>query len=134
MEKQKTTVSVGGKEYTIVSSDSSEHMKRVAAYMTEKYGEGVFTLQIREQYRNMAEILVDHMELVERAKEAFTAEGVEPIVQPIRGGTDGSAMTFMGIPCPNLSTGGYNFHGRFEYASVQEMETMVKVLLRLAKK
>lgn len=107
-------------------------MQRIADYMTEKYGEDVITFSMRDQYRNMAEILKDHPELVERAKAAFLAEGVEPIVQPIRGGTDGSALTFMGIPCPNLSTGGYNFHGRYEYASVQEMETMVRVLIRLA--
>ena len=105
----------------------------VADYLNRKYGEGTFTISIRDQYRNMAEVLADHMDLVERARAAFEAEGVSPIVQPIRGGTDGSAMTFMGIPCPNLSTGGYNFHGRYEYASVQEMEKMVRVLIRLAK-
>ena len=108
------------------------YLENVTAYLNGKYGDGVFELKIRDQYRNMAECLKDRMELVERAKAAFEAEGVSPAVQPIRGGTDGSALTFMGIPCPNLSTGGYNFHGRFEYASINEMETMVRVLIRLA--
>ncbi len=106
--------------------------ERVVGYMEAKYGEGIFRMEMKDQYYNMAEVLKDRRDLIENAEKAFEAEGAVPVVKPIRGGTDGAALSFMGIPCPNLSTGGYNFHGRYEYASVQEMETMVKVLIRLS--
>ena len=80
----------------------------------------------------MAIPLRDHMELITRAKDALRKLGVEPVVQPIRGGTDGAALTYRGIPCPNLCTGGYNFHGRYEYASVQEIEKCAELLILLA--
>ena len=80
----------------------------------------------------MAIPLKDHMELITRAKDAMAKLGIEPIVLPIRGGTDGAKLTYMGIPCPNLCDGGYNFHGRFEYASVQEMEKSAELLILLA--
>ena len=80
----------------------------------------------------MALLLRDHMHLVTNAEDVFRSLGVTPAVVPIRGGTDGAMLTYRGIPCPNLCTGGYNFHGRFEYASVQEMETVVKALIKLA--
>ena len=95
-------------------------------------GGDAVALNIRDQYYNMALLLRDHMHLVTNAEDAFRSLGVTPAVVPIRGGTDGAMLTYRGIPCPNLSTGGYNFHGRFEYASVQEMETCVKVLIKLA--
>ena len=88
--------------------------------------------ECRDQYYNMAIHLKDHMELITRAKEALQTLGIEPVVSPIRGGTDGAALTYMGIPCPNLCTGGYNFHGRFEYASVQELEKCAELLILLA--
>ncbi len=95
-------------------------------------GEEVVSVAIRDQYYNMALAMHEHMTLVTNAEDAFRSLGVTPAVVPIRGGTDGAALTEQGIPCPNLSTGGYNYHGRFEYASVQEMETCVKVLIKLA--
>ena len=114
-----------------------ERLKTIAAYLNDKYrafagGKDVVTLTLRDQYANMAEGMRDHMALVTRAKEALTMLGVTPCVVPVRGGTDGAALTARGVPCPNLCTGGYNFHGRFEYASVQEMETCVKLLIALA--
>ena len=109
-----------------------ERIESVISYINAMYGSGTAEIKIREQYRNMAEVLKDHMELIDRAREAFEKVGAVPEVKPIRGGTDGSALTFMGIPCPNLSTGGGNFHGRYEYASIQEMEKMVEVLAYLA--
>lgn len=108
-------------------------VKRAAAYMNEKYGEGTLEITIRDQYRNMAEVMKDHMEMIEKVSEVMKELGITPLVQPIRGGTDGANLCFMGIPCPNLSTGGYNFHGRFEYASVQEMEKMTEVIIGLLK-
>ena len=103
-------------------------MDQIAAYLNAKYGEGTVETEIRETYRNMREVLDWHPEIVERAKSAFLACGVEPLIQPIRGGTDGSRLSFMGLPCPNLSTGGYNFHGRKELISIQAMEKMVDIL------
>ena len=108
-------------------------VRDAVSFLERKYGEGILTLTVRDQYYNMAEVLRDRMELIERAKAAFRECGAEPVVKPIRGGTDGAALSFMGIPCPNLGTGGYNFHGRFEFASVQEMEKMADVLISLAR-
>lgn len=102
--------------------------EQITAFLNARYGEGTFTVAIKDSYYNMKEKLADCMEIVDQAAAAFRACGVEPIVQPIRGGTDGSRLSYMGLPCPNLSTGGYNFHGRKELISVQSMEKMVDVL------
>ena len=111
-------------------------MEKAAAFINDKYRElaatDIITLSIRDQYYNMAIPMKDHMELVTRAKEAMQSLGIEPIVLPIRGGTDGAALTYRGIPCPNLCTGGYNFHGRYEYASVQEIEKSAELLILIA--
>ena len=101
---------------------------RITAFLNDRYGKGTVECHIRESYRNMRELIEEHMEIVERAKAAFEACGVTPIIQPIRGGTDGARLTYMGLPCPNLSTGGYNFHGRKELIPVPAMEKMVEVL------
>ena len=110
-----------------------ETMRRVAAYLNQKWDEGTVEVTIKDSYRNMREMLEPHMEIVDKAKDAFEACGVTPIVQPIRGGTDGARLSYMGLLCPNLSTGGYNFHGRKELISVQAMEKMVDVLMEIAK-
>lgn len=110
-----------------------ETMRRIAAYLNQKWGEGTVKVTIKDSYRNMREMLEPHMEIVDKAKDAFEACGVTPIVQPIRGGTDGARLSYMGLLCPNLSTGGYNFHGRKELISVQAMEKMVDVLMEIAK-
>ena len=110
-----------------------ETMRRIAAYLNQKWGEGTVEVTIKDSYRNMREMLEPHMEIVGKAKDAFEACGVTPIVQPIRGGTDGARLSYMGLLCPNLSTGGYNFHGRKELISVQAMEKMVDVLMEIAK-
>ena len=111
-------------------------MEKAAAFINDKYRElaatDIITLSIRDQYYNMAIPMKDHMELVTRAKDAMQSLGIEPIVLPIRGGTDGAALTYRGIPCPNLCTGGYNFHGRCEYASVQEIEKSAELLILIA--
>ena len=110
-----------------------ETMRRIAAYLNQKWGEGTVEVTIKDSYRNMREMLEPHMEIVDKAKDAFEACGVTPIVQPIRGGTDGARLSYMGLLCPNLSTGGYNFHGRKELISVQAMEKMVDVLTEVVK-
>ena len=100
-------------------------------WLNSRYGEGTVTVELKDSYRNMREIVQQHPEILERAKNAFLSNGVEPIVQPIRGGTDGARLSFMGLPCPNLSTGGYNFPGRKELIPVPAMEKMVDVLASL---
>ena len=111
-----------------------ETMRRIAAYLNQKWGEGTVEVTIKDSYRNMREMQEPHMEIVDKAKDAFEACGVTPIVQPIRGGTDGARLSYMGLLCPNLSTGGYNCHGRKELVSVQGMETMVDVLTEIVKR
>ena len=112
-------------------AERKERVQQIGAYLNGKYGEGTVEVRVKDSYRNMKEIVEQHPEILERAKGAFRACGVEPIISPIRGGTDGARLSFMGLPCPNLSTGGYNFHGRKELIPVQSMETMVDVLEKL---
>ena len=107
--------------------------EKIAAYLNEKYGPGTVELALKDSYFNMREQLKDHMHIVEKAKAAMESQGVKPIIQPIRGGTDGARLSFMGLPCPNLSTGGYNFHGRRELIPIQALDTIVEVLLTLVK-
>ena len=90
-------------------------LERIAAYLNARYGAGTVTLRIQDSYYNMKEKLLPHPEILERARHAFRAVGVEPRDVPIRGGTDGAKLSFLGLPCPNLSTGGYHYHGIFEY-------------------
>jgi len=108
-----------------------ETVKRISAYLNEKYGEGTVEIILKDSYRNMKEIVEKHPEILERAEKAFRTCGVEPIIKPIRGGTDGARLSYMGLPCPNLSTGGYNYHGRKELIPVQSMEKMTEVLEKL---
>lgn len=111
--------------------ERKEFLSRLVSYLAEKWGEGSFTLCVRDSYYNMREIVERYPEIVDRARDAFLGEGITPRVQPIRGGTDGARLSFMGIPCPNLSTGGENFHSVHEYIPVESMERMRDVLVRL---
>lgn len=111
-----------------------ETMQGIAAYLNRKYGEGTVELDIRDSYFNMREKIEPHRYLVDIATEAMTEIGIEPVVRPIRGGTDGARLSYKGLPCPNLCTGGHNFHGRFEYISVQSMERVVELLLKIVDK
>ncbi len=106
-------------------------MVSAAEAINRRYGEGTATVELKDSYRNMKEIVEQHPEILERAKAAFLRNGVQPIVQPIRGGTDGAQLSFRGLPCPNLSTGGYNFHGRKELIPVSALETMTDVLVSI---
>ena len=109
-------------------------LTRLAAYLNDKYGPGTVELALEDRYYNMKEKLAGHMELIDRAKAAMEAAGVEPRVVPIRGGTDGAQLSWMGLPCPNLSTGGLQFHGVFEYIPADALERMVQVLVELLRK
>ncbi len=111
--------------------DKKARMRKIAAYLNEKYGENAFTVTIRDSYCNMKEKVLERPEVIERAFAALRACGLAPKAVPIRGGTDGARLSYMGLPCPNLGTGGRNCHGIFEYAVVEEMEAMVEVLKKL---
>ena len=110
-----------------------ETVRALAAYLNTVYGEGTFEAEIRDSYYNMKEKILPHMDLIENAKAAMLAAGVEPKIVPIRGGTDGARLSYEGLPCPNLSTGGANFHGIHEFIPVQSLQKMVTVLLELTK-
>ncbi len=103
----------------------------IAKAIDAKYGEGTATLTVRDQYRNMKEKIEPCMHLIENAKLAMEAAGVEPKVQPVRGGTDGARLSYMGLPCPNLGTGGFAFHGPYEHITVEGMDASVQVLKNL---
>ena len=107
-------------------------MAQVAQKLNQMYGEGTVEVSVVDNYYNMREKIEPHMHLIDSAKEAFQAHGVKVIQIPVRGGTDGAKLSFMGLPCPNLSTGGHNFHGVYEYIPVQSLEKMVQVLCTLA--
>ena len=108
-------------------------MQDIADYLNKKYGQGTIELTITDSYRNMKEMVEPHMHLIDNAREAFAQCGVEALTVPIRGGTDGARLCYMGLPCPNLSTGGHNFHGRFEYIPVEAMDKMTETLVNIVK-
>ena len=108
-----------------------EFLGTVEKRLNEKYGQGTVTLTISESYRNMLEIIEQHFYIVEKAREAIRAVGLEPVSLPVRGGTDGAQLSFRGLPCPNLGTGGEGFHGPFEHITVEAMETAVRVLVEI---
>ena len=107
------------------------NVARIAEYMNAKYGEGTVEYAVKDSYYNMREVIEPHMHIIRRAENAYRAVGVEPYAKPIRGGTDGSKLSFMGLPCPNLATGGMNYHGRFECIAVQDMDRMTDMLVAL---
>lgn len=107
---------------------------RLIEELNEKYGAGRFELQMNDQYYNMREKIEPVKEIVEIAHEAMESLGIQPIVQPIRGGTDGSQISYMGLPTPNIFTGGENYHGRYEYVSVDTMELAVKTVVEILRK
>ena len=100
--------------------------------MNLKYGEGTVTAEVNDQYYNMREkIEPDNMHVVDVVLQAMRLVGVEPRVKPIRGGTDGAQLSFMGLPCPNIFAGGLNFHGPFEYVPIQSMEKAMRVVVKI---
>lgn len=109
-----------------------EFMKDAAFTINERYGSEICKITIEDQYSNMAMFLKDHMDLIERAQKAVKKAGGNPSSEPVRGGTDGAILSSRGLPCPNLSTGGYNYHSRYEFASVPEMQRSLQVLICLA--
>lgn len=123
-----------GMTYIIRNHDETKFAQQkqlfvdACAYLNKRYGEGTFTLKLTDQYRNMRSIIEKDMRVVELAKRAITAAGMTPVSSPVRGGTDGAELTYMGLPCPNFGTGSYHHHGRYEFASIQNMTKMVEVI------
>ena len=107
---------------------------KTAEFLNEKYGAGTVDVDMKDAYYNMSNIIKNHIQLIDKAEEAMHDLGITPIIMPIRGGTDGARLSFMGLPCPNICTGGGNFHGKYEYACVQSMEKIVELLIKLAQK
>lgn len=121
-------------EYIVRDHDAAmfrcrlETLRHAEKLLNEKYGQGTVTLTIKEQYRNMKEKIEPCMHLIENASQAAREAGLEPVHLPVRGGTDGARLSFMGLPCPNLGTGGYAFHGPFEHITAEGMDLAVKTL------
>ena len=109
-----------------------ERMRQIEADMQARYGKDSVTLILRDSYENMLSVIEKNMYVIDLAREAIASVGLEPISRPVRGGTDGARLSFMGLPCPNLGTGGYGFHGPYEHISVEAMETVVRILKYLA--
>ncbi|WP_312813097.1 peptidase T [Sedimentibacter sp.] len=110
-----------------------ERIEIIASYLNEKYGVGTVKVEMTDSYYNMKEKILPHMHIIETAKKAMENLNIKPIIVPIRGGTDGARLSYMGLPCPNLCTGGHNFHGRYEYIPVQSMEKVVELLIEIVK-
>lgn len=109
-------------------------LRHIEKLINEKYGAGTAKLTLTEQYRNMAECMSDHMDIVERAERAIAAAGLKPVRVPVRGGTDGAQLSLRGLPCPNLGTGGYSFHGPYEHITAEAMDTAVEIILGIVGK
>lgn len=142
LDEMKGTTDRAEMDYIIRDHDRArfEERKQVVLdavkTLNERYGEGVVTAEVSDSYYNMAEKVRPHLHLVENAKAAMQEIGISPLVTPIRGGTDGAVLSFRGIPCPNLFTGAYNYHSRYEYVVAEEMalgaETLIRILNRYA--
>ena len=106
-------------------------LKHIEKILNHRWGEGTVTVKLREQYRNMREKIEPCIHIVEKARKAMTAVGMEPFEEPIRGGTDGAQLCYMGLPTPNLCTGGHAFHGPYEHIAIEDMEACVRMLIEM---
>ena len=104
---------------------------KITNYLNDKYGKDTVSIDIKDSYFNMKEMILPHMHIIETAQRAMNNLGIKSILLPIRGGTDGARLSYMGLPCPNLCTGGHNYHGRYEYIPIQSMERVVEILVRI---
>jgi tripeptide aminopeptidase len=111
--------------------DKKKMMQSCVDFLNHKYGEETFTLEMKDQYYNMREKVEPVFHIVEYAAQAMKEAGIEPHIIPIRGGTDGARLSYMGLPCPNIFAGGHNFHGKFEFIPLQSMEKAVQVILNI---
>ena len=107
-------------------------MKKIIADLNIKFEAKIFEIELKDQYFNMKEKVEPVMHIVDIAEEAMKQIGITPLIKPIRGGTDGSQLSYMGLPCPNIFAGGHNFHGRYEYIPVESMQKAVEVICKIA--
>ncbi|CAK7011582.1 peptidase T [Tissierella sp. P1] len=107
-----------------------EDFRKIINFLNDKYGNTI-TIEIKDSYYNMKEKIEPHMEIIELAKRSMIELGIQPIIQPIRGGTDGAKLSYMGLPCPNIFTGGYNFHGRFEFIPTEAMKLASQLIVKI---
>ena len=113
--------------------ERQEYLREIAERFNQKFGNGSVELKLKHSYSNMLQIIEKTPEVLDRARNAIVAENITPVSDPVRGGTDGAKLSFMGLPCPNLGTGGYGYHGPFEHVTVEGMETVVRIIKRIAK-
>lgn len=111
--------------------DKKKILENCCDFINKKYGEGTLSITLKDQYRNMREEVEPHYHIVEKAIKAMEMEGIKPKIQPIRGGTDGANLSFMGLPCPNIFAGGHNFHGKMEFVPLESMQAASKVILNI---
>ena len=111
--------------------EKKQLMENVVHFLNKKYGQNRFTLEMKDQYYNMKKMVEPHIEVVDKALAAIRKAGITPIVHPIRGGTDGAQLSYMGLPCPNIFAGGHNFHGKMEYLPLKSMEKAAEVILNI---
>ncbi|MBW4827840.1 MAG: peptidase T [Clostridiaceae bacterium] len=132
----------GSVDYTVVNYIIRDHsmekfeqkkvyIRKVVDFLNDKYGD-IINIEIEDSYYNMKEKIEPHMEIVELAKKSMLDIGVEPDIKPIRGGTDGARLSYVGLPCPNIFTGGYNFHGRFEFIPTESMKLASQIIVKIA--
>ncbi|WP_300383069.1 tripeptide aminopeptidase PepT, partial [Clostridium sp.] len=131
---EKTTLSYIIRDFTDEGyNERVKDFEDITKSLNSVYGEGTVNLTIKESYRNMKEKVEPVIHIVETAKEAMIEAGVEPLIRPIRGGTDGARLSYMGLPTPNIFTGGENFHGKYEYVPIESMEKAVEVIINIVK-
>lgn len=112
--------------------ERQEYLREIANQFNEKFGEGSVELELKHSYSNMLQIIEKTPEVLDRARTAIESEGITAVSDPVRGGTDGAKLSFMGLPCPNLGTGGYGYHGPFEHITVEGMQIVVKIIKKIA--
>jgi len=113
----------------VLFQNRKELALKIGIFLNDKYGENTVDVKLEDSYQNMLEMIKPHMHVVERAKRAMEKAGISPREKAIRGGTDGARLSYMGLPCPNLPTGGYNYHGRFEYIPLEDMQKAVEIIV-----
>ena len=139
LEKMTSNIEEGKMSYILRDHDrekfeaKKEFVKKVAKKINEKYGDKIVEVEIRDQYYNMREIIKNHMNVVEIAQKAMKNVGVKPVIEPIRGGTDGSKISFKGLPTPNIFAGGENFHGKYEFVALESMILATDVIVEIVR-
>lgn len=140
LDHMEGTVEMARSAYIIRDHDRNKFEQKkqqflqIGDFLNKKYGPDTVEILLEDSYYNMREIIEQHMHLIDNAKAVMQKKGVEPLIVPIRGGTDGARLSFLGLPCPNLCTGGHNYHGRFEYICIESMEKVVEILIGLAQR